>query len=138
MKNYNKHSRKVIFINIIIVFAIFSYGGYRLYQTVTNHNKEEDRLSREYCLLLLEDSVNSIVLSTYYPKGWRGSQDIQNVKLESGENYTIKIRKNLTSKDIYFGKIVKKGVVLQKNAGSDILTVISGNKQYKYLIFGHE
>lgn len=120
---------------LVIVFLI---AGLILYKNILEDNRIEKKISEEYKLLKTQNILNSTVLSTYYPARWRGWQDIQNIKFENGENYTIRIKTNLTSEEIYFGEIVRKGIVLKKRANSDTLIVDLGDSEFKYLIFGDE
>lgn len=125
-----------VVIGAIIVFLFLSFVGITFYKDMLEHEKIQEAINKEYRLLLINDSVNSVVLSTYYPEGWRGGADIQNVKLKDGNNFKIKIRTNITSHDMYFGNLVQPGVVLKKNMGSDTLNLVRGKEVYKFLIFG--
>ncbi|MFH2095093.1 MAG: hypothetical protein ABIJ16_05285, partial [Bacteroidota bacterium] len=117
-----------------IMVPIIIYAGWQIFSNITNNNKIEEQLSNEYKSVMLEDVINSAVNLTFYPKDWRGWQDAQYIQLESGKKYFIWIRKNLTSEDIYFGKIIKRGALLKKNADSDTLTVCINNTEYQYII----
>ena len=120
-----RNSKSRIVIGVILAVLILSYAGIGLYNSIKENDKTEEFIKKEYELLLSNDSVNSVVLSTYYPSGWRGGEDIQNVKFEDGTSYTIEIRTNITSQDMFFGNLVKPGVVLKKRVGSDTLNVIN-------------
>jgi hypothetical protein len=123
-------------IGAIIIFLFLSFGGIKFYTDMRERDKIQEFIDKEYRLLLINDSINSVVLSTYYPQGWRAGTMIQNVKFIDGNNYKIKIRTNITSREMYFGNLVKPGVVLKKSMGSDTLNLIKGYEVYQFLIFG--
>jgi len=131
-----KDKKSRIGLAVIPAVLIFTCAGISLFNTIKQDGKIEANIEKEYDSLLINDSINSVVLSTYYPAGWRGGQYNQNVKLEDGKSYTIRISDNITSQDILFGDLVKPGVVLKKSIGSDTLTVINGDEVFQYLIFG--
>lgn len=118
-----------IFPSIILFFAVI-----QLITSMVKNNKIDEEISSSYKRLTLDDQINNRVISAYYPQGRRGGGVIQHVKLESGENYTIWVKKNLYNDDIYFGEIIKTGVFLKKESGSDTLTLIVNNNKFKYLI----
>jgi hypothetical protein len=132
-------TKKIRFrIGFLIGFIIFSFAISRLYYTIKTHEKIEEKLNSEYSTLLIQDSLEGVVLSTYYPEGWRGGKVIQNVKLKNGKSYTIRIKRNLKPRNVFFGDILEPGAVLKKSADSDTLIVFIGDDEYKYLIYGFE
>lgn len=124
-----------ILASLILTSIFFIIGGIHLYLSIIEENKLQEKLSKEYQPLKVEEYVDNSVITTYYPDGWVGGGGIQFIKLDNGKSYLIWTLKDLTS-DVWFGNIVKPGVRLKKNAHSDTLTVITNNGEYKYLISG--
>jgi hypothetical protein len=133
-----RNRKRRLIIGFVLGFLILSFAALRLCKIMKEYDEIEEKIKNEYTVLLRQDSINSPVLSTYYPENWRGGEYIQNVKLQNGENYTIEIKRNITASNVFFGDILKKGAILYKNAGSDTLRVTVGDKEYEYLIFGDE
>ncbi len=130
----NKYGKNMIILNIILVLIVLIYAGFRLYNTIQKHNEIESRLNIEFPRLLFTDSIKNVVKTTYYPENWRGAKDIQYVTFEDNTKYIIWIANNVTSENVYFGDIAKKGVEIIKNAGSDTIAVINDNGKYLYTI----
>lgn len=128
--------RRRLIIGFLLGFLILSFAVLRIYKTMKKYDDIEKQIKKEYTILSRQDSLNSTVLSTYYPEDWRGGEYIQNVRLQNGESYTIEIKRNITFSNVYFGEILRRGALLFKNAGSDTLKITVGNKEYEYLIFG--
>ncbi|TCO10509.1 hypothetical protein [Natronoflexus pectinivorans] len=133
-----KKSKTPIWVYFLLPIIVLSFAATKFIIDFIEKDKLEEELNRIYPRLTKQNHINSQVISTYYPQGWRGASDIQHIKLESGENFTIWIRRNLTDREIYFGDIVKQGSFLMKNAGSDTLILMINNKEYKYLISCNE
>ncbi len=101
-------------IGLILFTLIMSYGGIKFYYSFKNDNQLVEIIKRDYPKLLTRDSVNSTIVSTYYPKGWRAGQIIHCIKLEDGRGFTVRTRYNLSGENVYFGDIVKQGFNLKK------------------------
>ncbi len=120
----------LIFLLIFIVVIAFS--------VILSHRKSSKiiaEIDATYSWLTYSDSINSKVLSTYYPEGMRNGEYVQYIKLESGKNYGIWVRNSIPPTKAYFGNVVARGMFLKKIAGSDTLVVISGQKEYQFLIY---
>lgn len=126
-----------ILAGLILTSIFFIIGGIHLYLSIIEDNKLEEKLSKEYQPLKVEEYVDNSVITTYYPDSWKGGGGIQFIKLDNGKSYLIWTLKALTSDDVWFGNIVKPGVRLKKNVHSDTLTVITNNGEDKYLISGN-
>lgn len=69
------------------------------------------------------------------PEKLRGWQTIRFVELDDKRSFTIRTQSfKLAAKDVIFGNIVKKEVILKRNRNSDTLTVVDDGKEYKYLL----
>ncbi len=123
-------------VGLILFTLIMSYGGIEFYYSTKEKKQMDEFLNREYPILLSQDSVNSIITSTFYPKGWRAGQIIHCIKLDDGRGFTVRTRYNLSDENVYFGDIVKQGFILRKNPESDTIMVVGNNRVYKYIIFG--
>lgn len=131
-REYNKKVFKINFI-ILVVFIIIVTIFFII--DINKSNELRERLKTEYPDLLKEDKIdNSTIKSSYYPEDWRAGSIYRFVTLENNKKYSIEIDKKLSAKCPDFGEIVQKGVVLDKNKGSDTLVVKDGSKEYLYLI----
>ncbi len=113
---------------MFLTFAVWMFIS-----TTNREDKLHKKLNIEYPTLLTKDFVNDKIESNYYPYNWRGKKYHQYITFVSGEKKGIDIKTGITSKDIYFGDIVKKGVILKKNAGSDTIIVVTNNDTIKFL-----
>lgn len=128
-------AKKRILIGIPFFILIFIYGGWNIYHRQINMSNEYDKLSKEFEHVFIEDSINNKVLSTYYPEDWAGGLGIQYIKLENGEAYKIHTNNIvINSKTIWFGNVIREGVYLRKDSGSDLLIIDNGNKKYCFNI----
>lgn len=121
--------------NLVFLLIFLVVVAFNVFLSYRRDSKMDAELDATYPWLTYSDNVNSKILSAFYPEGWRNGEYIQHIKLESGKNYGIWIRNSIPPTEAYFGNIVARGMFLKKNAGSDTLVVISGQKEYKFLIY---
>ena len=122
---------------IILLVAFLLFAVWRITSSRYEAKNLYRKLSKEYPKLTFEDSLNNIVKRTYYPAEWRGKDYFQFVTFENNSKYEISINRRVTSKDIYFGAIVRSGAKIQKKANSDTISVILQNgRVYKFTIYG--
>jgi alanyl-tRNA synthetase len=123
-----KHILNII---IIILFVIFAYWK------ITSSRKKQletlDKLSKEYTNLSINDSINNVVNSTYFPPEWGGQQYAQYITFKDKTKYYFDIKESITENAL-FGDIVSFGDSIAKQCGSDTIYLYSNGEEYVFLI----
>lgn len=133
----DKFSREMIILNIIIIVIILSIAIWKFYKSYSQSIERREVIDHKYTELTLNDELNNGVKYMYSPSSekLRGWQTIRFVELDDKRSFTIRTQSfKLAAKDVIFGNIVKKGVILKKNRNSDTLTVVDDGKEYKFLL----
>jgi uncharacterized protein YxeA len=123
-----------VIISIIVVIVFVGFVILYFKHIDSEANSLYVQLGEKYPTCQVKDSVNDSVLKKYYPKNWRGGGFFQYITFENGSKMRFAIATGITSKDIYFGNIVKKGVKIMKNTGSDTLRVVTNKNTYLFQI----
>ncbi len=129
----------MIILNIIIIVIFLSIAIWKFYKSYSRTIEIREAIDK-YTELTLIDELNNEVKFVYStsPDKLRGWQTIRFVELDDKRSFTIRTQSfKLAAKDVIFGNIVKKGVILKKNRNSDTLTVVDDGKEYKYLLIAN-
>jgi hypothetical protein len=121
---------KIIAIIIAIVIISFFF-----YITDVKDSKLENKLSLEFPYLKLSDSLNNIIISTYYPHNWRGGSIFQCVTLDNGNKYTISAS---TQASYNLEVLQKSNIRIKKKANNDTIWVYDGSEKYVFIYFNNE
>jgi len=125
----------MIWSNVIILIIFIIFVAYKIHDTVTEHNKEAEYIAENYPDVQLTETFNCKVTSIYSgPSHYRKTCHIEDVTLATGKSYRLSVSTLPATKDVCFSDIVKTGVVLRKNAGSDTLTVVTDSKEFQFLL----
>ena len=127
MKN-SRYIKLLVFV-LFLIFIIWKY-----FSLTKEHDNLFNDLNREYAWLSTDDSIDNVIIKTYYPSEWRGAAYFQYITLDDGRMFSINIDRGITSRDIYYGNIAKQGTRIIKKAGSDTLIVFKNEKEILFLI----
>jgi len=105
-----------------------------LYNIFKNNHVAEE-VSAKYSRILVEDSIDGIVKSTFFPEGWRGGSIGQYVTLKSGKNIFIDAKEFVTLglKDIRW--IINSESRIIKKSYSDTMDVYCKGDKYSIIIY---
>ncbi len=120
---------KIVLIALFMLFAIWKFLS-----TTSDADKLYEKLSIEYDALTLESEINNIVVKTYYPSSWRGSEFFQYITFDNGKKYHIKIDRCISTRDLNFGDIVNRGSLITKKYGTDTLILLVNREEYRFII----
>jgi len=125
----------MIWSNVIILIIFIIFVAYKIHDTVTEQNKVMEYITENYPNVKLTDAFDCKVTSKYkLPSHYRKSCHVTSITLATGKSYRLSVSTLPATKDVCFSDIVKTGVVLRKNAGSDTLTVVTDSKEFQFLL----
>ena len=122
---------KIEFIFTLVMIAII---GSTLLYTIYKDNRIARDVLAKYSNILLKDSINGVVKSTYLPDGWRGGSIGQYVTLKSCENIFIDTKEFITPgfKDIRM--VLKPDSRIIKKSYSDTMYIYYKRNKYSIII----
>lgn len=120
---------------IILCTTIGVFAFTKLTTDIVKNKKIRNHIQNNYPVLEIQDEVDETVASIYhYPSDYRQVSSVQTVKLSNGQGYTIYMNFSLTDDLATFKNTIKPGVTIKKNALSDTIRVVDGNKENLFLI----
>jgi len=117
---------------IVIIIAIFYLKKEN--EEIIKHSKW---MKENYPTLLIKDSLDAKVTAIYKYEGiisYAENPSAVNISCSNGKNMTIFSNKCLTDQEADLDPTIKTGSRLFKLPDSDILTVITNNKEYRFII----
>lgn len=122
-------------ISIIIVVLFLIFVAWKYWSSNKKTTELIEKLKIEYPLLLINEDINCTIINIYHPPpNYRTSSYFMRITFSENKKYSINTKNCITSNDIHFNDIVKKGVKLIKNAGSDTLIVVNNQSKYLFII----
>ena len=118
----------------VIVPSILCLLALKIWKDINDSEELFRRLKKEYPLLVNEMVLNSEVRDTYWPSDWHKDPLFCYVEVANGDKYWIFSNENISSPNIDLREVVSKGSVLQKQMGSDTLTIINDKLKYSFII----
>lgn len=129
-----KYSRNEIIIAIIFTVVLISFVAYKIISNNKNLEKETAYINSKYSEIHYKDSINGVILETYYPEKWRASNIFHNFTLTNGDCYQIHFKEDVLNGEYDLSNALHKGARIIKKRNSDKVKIFYLDKEYQFKI----